>query len=220
MITTVVIPVLNGYDLLKRSVGSLPRSVQNVLIVDNGDCLSKWDLDELNHPGLRLLSMPSNLGVPQSWNLGIKLYPHEPGWLFLNHDAWFGEGAWERFSKDVGEGRITLAGSPPWCCAWIGRGVVDRVGLFCEAFYPAYMEDVDYERRARALGIPVEMSTATVGHDNSSTIRSDERLLRRNDASHARNAAIYDNRWHGLQDHEVPAQLDWSLYQRTVNSWD
>ena len=220
MITTVVIPVLNGYDLLKRSVGSIPHSVPNVLIIDNGDCLSKWDLNELAHPGLRLLSMPSNLGVPQSWNLGIKLYPHEPGWLLLNHDAWFGEGAWERFSKDVGEGRITLAGSPPWCCAWIGRGVVDRVGLFCEAFYPAYMEDVDYERRARALGIPVEMSTATVGHDNSSTIRSDERLLRRNDASHAQNAAIYDNRWHGLQDHEVPAQLDWSLYQRTVNSWD
>ena len=220
MITTVVIPVLNGYDLLKRSVGSLPRSVQNVLLIDNGDCLSKWDLDVLNHPGLRLLNMPSNLGVPQSWNLGIKLYPHEPGWLLLNHDAWFEDGAWDRFSADAGEDRITLAGSPPWCCAWIGRGVVDRVGLFCEAFYPAYMEDVDYERRARALGIPVEMSTATVGHDNSSTIRSDESLLRRNDASHAQNAAIYDNRWHGLQDHEVPAQLDWSLYQRTVNSWD
>jgi len=82
------------------------------------------------------------------------------------------------------------------------------------------MEDVDFERRARALGIPVETSTAAVGHDNSSTIRSDERLLRQNDASHARNAAIYDNRWHGRQDHEVPAQLDWSLYQRTVNRWD
>jgi hypothetical protein len=212
--------VLNGYDLLKRSVASIPQSVRHILLIDNGDCLSKWDLDELNHPGLRLLSMPSNLGVPQSWNLGIKLYPHEPGWLLMNHDAWFGSGGWRMFDADAGEDRITLAGSPPWCCAWIGRGVVDRVGLFCEAFYPAYMEDVDYERRAHALDIPVITSRANVEHDNSSTIRSDERLLRRNDASHARNAAIYDNRWHGLQDHEVPAQLDWSLYQRTVNRWD
>ena len=61
MITTVVIPVLNGYDLLKRSVGSIPQSVRHILLIDNGDCLSKWDLDELNHPGLRLLSIE---GIP------------------------------------------------------------------------------------------------------------------------------------------------------------
>lgn len=220
MITTVVIPVLNGYDLLKRSVGSIPKSVPHVLIVDNGDCLSKWDLDELDHPGLRLLSMPSNLGVPQSWNLGIKLYPHEPGWLLLNHDAWFADDAWEVFGREVGEDRITLAGSPPWCCAWIGRGVVQRVGLFCEQFYPAYMEDADYERRAHALGVPVVTSTATVGHDNSSTIHSDEALRRKNDATHARNLAIYDNRWSGVQAHEVPTILEWDLHTRLTNSWD
>jgi GT2 family glycosyltransferase len=220
LISTVIIPVLNGYELLRRCVATLPKTIPNVLIIDNGDCLSRWDQAELDHPGVRILSMPSNLGVPQSWNLGIKLYPHEAGWLLINHDAYFDADGWERFSADVGEDRITLAGVPPWCCAWIGRGVVDRVGLFCEAFYPAYMEDVDYEERATRLGIVIVRSDARVRHDNSSTIKADDALSHQNSATHRRNIAIYDNRWHGLQSHEVPASLEWSLYQRTVNAWD
>lgn len=219
MITTIIIPVLNGYDLLRRCVASLPKTIPNILIVDNGDCLSRWDLAELDHPGVRLLSMPSNLGVPQSWNLGIKLYPFEPGWLLLNHDAWFGEGGWERFSADVGEDRITLAGAPPWCCAWLGQGVVDRVGLFCEAFYPAYMEDVDYEQRARTLGVVIKHSAALVHHDNSSTIKANDEWRARNSATHDQNIRIFDNRWRGLADGQVPAHTDWSLSQRIVNSW-
>jgi GT2 family glycosyltransferase len=39
-----------------------------------------------------------------------------------------------------------------WACAWIGSEVVKDVGLFCEAFHPAYFEDNDYERRAVRLG--------------------------------------------------------------------
>lgn len=221
MITTVIIPVLNGYDLLKRSINSIPSTVENILIIDNGDCLLKRDLDEIDRGGwIRLLSMPSNLGVPQSWNLGIKLFPFEPGWLLLNHDAWFDEGAWDRFCADVGEDRITLAGNPPWCCAWIGRGVVERVGLFCEQFYPAYMEDVDYERRADALGVIVKRSEALVRHDNSSTIKSNDELRHQNTATHRANIAIYDNRWHGIPAGEVPPVREWDLRTRKANAWD
>lgn len=221
MITTIIIPVLNGYDLLKRSIGSVPPSVRNILIIDNGDCLSKWDIDQFDQcDRIRLLSMPANQGVASSWNLGIKCYPHEPGWLLLNHDAWFGEDAWSVFERECGEDRITLAGSPPWCCAWIGRGVVERVGLFCEQFHPAYMEDIDYERRAHALGVPVVTSTATVGHDNSSTIHTNAHFRTKNDATHARNMSIYDNRWTGVADHEVPPSREWDLRIRRLNSWD
>lgn len=221
MITTVIIPVLNRYDLLARCIESLPLSVQNILVIDNGDALTWSDLRSVPAEAhVRFLSMPSNLGVPQSWNLGIKLYPFEPGWLLLNSDAWMEEDAFSVLDADAAQHNIVLAGSPPWCCAWIGRDVVQRVGLFCEAFYPAYMEDIDYERRAHANDVPVLISSASVRHDNSSTIRSDTELRRKNDASHARNQAIYDNRWDGVQAHEVPAILEWDLRTRLVNSWD
>lgn len=218
MIQTVIIPVLNRYDLLKRCVQSIPDDVENILIIDNGDCLSLWDLAELEHIGTRLLRMPSNLGVPQSWNLGIKLYPRAPGWLLLNSDAVVVE--WDQLCEDVAENRITLAGSPPWCCAWIGRDVVNRVGLFCEAYYPAYMEDVDYEERARRLGVPVVSSSATVHHDNSSTIGSSSELARRNDQTHQRNIQTHTSRWSGLAEHETPSTTEWSLRIRMDNTWD
>jgi len=216
VITTVIIPVLNRYDLLARCLSSLPPGIPNVLVIDNGNGVP----EEAVWPVARVLRMPSNLGVPTSWNLGIKLYPHEPGWLLLNSDARFPDGAWDAFARDCGEDRITLAGSPPWCCAWIGRGVVERVGLFCEAFYPAYMEDVDYERRAKALNVPVIYSGANIEHDNSSTIHSDARLLEKNGRTHARNHQIYESRWHGIPEGEVPPHRGWDIHIRRANSWD
>lgn len=215
MITTVIIPVLNRYDLLARCLDSLPPGL-NVLVIDNGDAVQ----DEALYPVARVLRMPSNLGVPASWNLGIKLYPYEPGWLLLNSDAWFDEGAWDAFDADCDESSITLAGSPAWCCAWIGRNVVHRVGLFCEAYYPAYMEDVDYEERARRAGHQIRYVAASVRHDNSSTINSDAELARRNNETHARNIQIHDARWNGLAPHEQPPVWDWSLRYRLANAWD
>lgn len=224
MITTVVIPVLNRYDLLERAITSLPEHV-NVLVIDNGgeyDDLDYRDKSKWRHRDgdVRVLNLPSNLGVPASWNLGIKLYPFEPGWLLLNSDAWFDADAFGAFDEQCEDDAILLAGAPPWCCAWIGRGVVDRVGLFCEAFYPAYNEDVDYEERARRLGVPVFYSDALVHHENSSTIRSDAALRQLNALTHQRNNDVYAARWHGLADHETPAPLEWSLQMRMANAWD
>lgn len=219
MITTVVIPVLNRYDLLIRCLQSLPLHVR-VLVIDNGDNRGdNLDREDL-WPQMRVLRMPSNLGVPVSWNLGIKLYPHEPGWLLLNSDAWFDEGAWDVFEAECDESSITLAGAPAWCCAWIGRDVVHRVGLFCEAYYPAYMEDVDYEERARRAGLEIRYVATGVRHDNSSTINSDPELARRNNETHARNIQIHDARWNGLAAHEQPPVWDWSLRYRLANAWD
>lgn len=215
MITTIIIPVLNRYDLLWRCVESIPERVANILVIDNGDAL-----DEALGGRVRVLRMPSNLGVPVSWNLGIKAYPYEPGWLLLNSDAYFADDAFVRFERDCGEDRITLAGAPPWCCAWIGRGVVDRVGLFCEAYYPAYMEDVDYEERARRHGVVIAASTANVQHDNSSTIRSDGALRARNDQTHAANLRTHAHRWRGVPANQTPPATEWSLACRTQNAWD
>lgn len=214
MITTIVIPVLNRHDLLTRCIDSIPDRVENILVIDNGDAYETTDART------RVLRMPSNLGVPASWNLGIKLYPHESGWVLLNSDAWLDDGALDTLEAECAPDNVVLAGNPPWCCAWIGADVVDRVGLFSEVFYPAYMEDVDYEERCHRLGISIVSSAARIGHDNSSTIRSDESLRRHNDRTHQVNNALFAQRWSRLSQLGVPLEQEWRLSVRRHNAWD
>lgn len=221
MISVVIIPVLNRYDLLERCIESIPATVDEVLVIDNGDTLDEIAESRLNYnaPLVRVLRMPSNLGVAASWNLGIKLYPFAAGWLLLNSDAWFVDDAFGRFEAHVATDRVVQAGAPPWCCTWVGRDVVERVGLFCELFYPAYMEDIDYEERCDALNVPVIQVDAHVGHDNSSTIRSSADLSHENDRTHRLNTLTYADRWASLTSAGVPREQEWSLGVRCRNAW-
>lgn len=225
MIGVVIIPVLNRYDLLDACIESVPDSVREILVIDNGDQLDERDdFDKYRWRNrstyVRVLNMPSNLGVAASWNLGIKLYPFEAGWLLLNSDARFGDGAFAEFSEHVSESNLVQAGVPPWCCTWVGSRVVEEVGLFCEVFYPAYMEDLDYEERCRILNVPIVMSGARVEHDNSSTIRSDRALSELNDFTHRRNAQAYAERWGRVDELGLPFDAEWRLGVRRANAWD
>jgi GT2 family glycosyltransferase len=192
MVPVVVIPVLNRYDLLERCLDSLDFPVDKIIIIDNGgkieeDCLVMPR--HSRHGKTYILDMPSNLGVATSWNLGIKMTPFASGW-------------------------ILLTGSPEWACAWIGSSVVRDVGLFCEAFHPAYFEDNDYERRAVRLGVNIRKSQDIIMHDNSSTLLSDVGYQAKNSATFNSNHELFKLR---------NARLDagqWDLQRRLDLSWD
>ena len=221
-VPVIVIPVLNRYDLLERCIGSFDYPVGTLIVIDNGGMASRtycpWFIDRQRIDDYRILSMPTNLGVSTSWNLGIKMTPYsDDGWLLLNSDAWFEPGALEQFHGDCSPDTITLAGDPGWCCAHIGRNVVAKIGLFCENFHPAYFEDNDYERRARAHGIHIVRSSARIRHENSSTISSDPTYAERNIASFQANQALYERRWGGS---DVPAYEEWNLDRRVELGWD
>ena len=164
--------------------------------------------------------MPEPLSVAASWNLGIKTTPSSPtGWLLLNSDAWFHDGAFDAFELATSTEKITLGGQPGWCCAFIGTSVVSRVGLFCERFHPAYMEDVDYERRAILHGIEVTHSDALIGHDNSSTIAANPEWSRKNAQTHAANHAFYEYRWANVTANGLPLTHEWSLDTTRLQAW-
>jgi hypothetical protein len=224
MIPVVVIPVLGQHDLLERCIRSLRNSVQTLIIIDNGNELSEkkilswleWD-DPMR---VYVWRMPTGLSVAGSWNLGIKATPYAPGWLLLNSDAWFPEDPLEEYAHELLPDRIILAGAPPWCCAWIGREVVQRVGLFCERFHPAYFEDNDYEQRARIMSIPVEYSTVNVRHDNSSTLHRNPEYQAHNARTFAANQAYMQYRWANVTADGLPATVEWDLATRVRNGWE
>jgi len=224
MICTVVIPVLGQHDLLERCVRSLSRRVDTLIIVDNGDELEEgmvrsW-LDDDDPMRVYVWRMPNGLSVAGSWNLGIKAMPYSPGWLLLNSDAWFPDDSLEEYTSELQPDRIVLAGSPPWCCAWIGREVVQRVGLFCERFHPAYFEDNDYEQRARIMGIPVEYSSVDVRHDNSSTLERNPEYQAHNARTFAANHAYMQYRWANVHADGLPTTAEWDLATRVRNGWE
>jgi GT2 family glycosyltransferase len=221
VIDVVIIPVLNRYDLLERCIESLD-DVETLIVIDNGDGLPDHYLDTIQMRMIAkrryLWKMPANLGVATSWNLGIKATPHATGWLLLNSDAHFDAMAFHTMAKDTERADVVQAGAPPWCCTWISAKAVKRVGLFCERFHPAYMEDVDWERRARMLGVSFATSDAVVHHDNSSTIASDPVKAQRNAETHAANHALYEYRW-SRSGGGVPVDMEWSLATRLQQSW-
>ena len=217
MVPVVIIPVLNRYDLLERCIDSLDYPIEKLIIIDNGgkiaqDCLMMPRNSK--HEERFILDMPSNLGVATSWNLGIKMTPFAAGWILLNSDAWFMPNKLEEFWKSCDVNEIHLTGSPEWACAWIGSQVVKEVGLFCEAFHPAYFEDNDYERRAVRLGKNIRKSQDIIVHDNSSTLLADVAYQEKNAATFHANHELFKLR---------NARLDagqWDLQRRLDLSWD
>ena len=221
MVPCIIIPVLNRYDLLERAIRSIDYPVEQLIIVDNGDGydadMLAWTAPWQHVQNWYLWRMPTNLGVAPSWNLGIKATPHAEGWILLNSDAYFEPGQLEAFYKDCEPNNITLNRSMPhWSCAWVGAGVVERVGLFSECYVPAYFEDNDFEKRAERINVVVKVSQAGIGHDNSSTIGSDPSLAEKNAKSFQANQELHQLRWQS----GLPDAGHWDLKRRREFGWD
>jgi GT2 family glycosyltransferase len=105
---------------------------------------------------------------------------------------------------------------PFWQVFSFGDEALRRVGLFDEALYPAYFEDNDMKRRAEHFGVPIRKMNIAVGHDNSSTIKSDSRLQELNAATFSRN----QNYHVGKVERGDYGPGGWDLERRRLNSWD
>lgn len=213
MIPVMIVPVLARPELLYRMVNSIDHHVGHLLIIDNGDVVGIPPSVLPNIDKVSVVRLPSNLGVAAAWNLGIKLEPHAPWWLICNFDITFPPGSLARFEEVQTGGLVLSAASPPWACFALHDEVVHHVGLFDEAFYPAYWEDIDYERRVRSAGMPVVQSDIPVHHDNSSTIAA---VPNRLDVTFAANKAYHDAKAFRGDNGEG----GWSLRRRRELAWD
>lgn len=216
MIPVIGVPVLNRPELLLRLVDSIDYDVEHLVVIDNGQCLAGLPYNA-HVKNLHLLRMPTNLGVPTSWNLVIKSTPMVPFWMILNSDAWFARGDLESFARDARRDALTLSnGRPPWCAFTLGDEALRMVGLFDESFHPAYFEDNDYERRCKAAHVDVARSSVAPNHDNSSTLAADDKLRRLNDVTFAANRRYFDYK---VQTGDF-TEGRWSLTRRRDLSWD
>lgn len=213
MIPAMIVPLLTRPELLNRLLGSLDYPVKDLVIIDNGRCVTSLPWSPMVER-LHVITMPANLGVSGSWNLGMKSTPFAPWWLIVNFDAHFPPGSLERFHVEADDASLLLSGGlPPWCAFALGAQVVETVGLFDERLHPAYFEDNDYERRATFHGFQTRQSTIRVHHDNSSTLAAGFRA--RNDATYGDNAEYYRDKVSRSDMGE-----GWSLERRRRLTWD
>lgn len=215
MIPALIVPVLNRPDLLERLLASIDYPVADLLVIDNGNVVKSLPyLPTVERA--HLIKSPTNLGVPASWNLGVKMLPFATYWLIVNSDAYFPSMSLDRLAGAYRYDALVLSGaSPPWACFMLGHQVVSKVGLFDEGIYPAYFEDNDYERRCTYAGFPVVPSGIFVGHDNSSTI-GEGRYRAANDRTFGPNANYYAQK---VQRGDF-TEGRWDLATRRALSWD
>ena len=71
------------------------------------------------------------------------------------------------------EGDCEYSLEPLFCCVFIKKEVIDKIGLMDEAFTPAFWEDNDYSFRAMYAGYALARSNKTfVFHNHSTTSKS------------------------------------------------
>lgn len=143
MIPVISIPILNRYDLLDKSLDSVDFDVKEILIVNNGRETYEPKRKDLN---IRVLNLPSNLGMSGSWNLTIKLYPHESFWVFASADTIWKPGSLKKIFDVSGKSKLVTT-HRGLCVFSLGENVVREIGLFDEYFYPYLFEDSDYVER-------------------------------------------------------------------------
>lgn len=216
MIPAMVVPTWTRHDLLTKMLATIDHPVRDLLVIANGGTRPEFD-----HPDavqrVHVASVPSNLGVPASWNLGIKAFFPEDWVLVVGDDVEFPEGALTQFAEQARPDEIILSHTwPYWCAFAYGMDAVDHVGLFDERFYPAYYEDTEYEWRCRQFGFPVRISDIPVGHSNASTLNTPRRqFAQRKGVTDASNAALY----HEKQQQPASRDAPFSLFRWRNQAW-
>jgi hypothetical protein len=218
MIPLLSIPILNRYDLLDENLSLIDYPIKEILIINNGKESYIPKRKDLN---IRVLDLPSNLGVAGSWNLTIKLYPHENFWVFSSADTFWLPGSIEKLYSLSGESRLVTS-NKSFSCFSIGENVVRKVGLFDERFYPYLFEDSDYFERvqiekntSKELDVLHKYFDVAVPYGEQQTVRSDQSLIEKNKETYKKNKEYFEIKQ--LQNHSIMGQ--WDIDVRRNQEW-
>jgi GT2 family glycosyltransferase len=215
-----VIPVigfatLKRFDLAERLLASIDYPVEHLVIVDNSGTAT-WNPEKPDFVvNMWVIRVPYGLGLVGAWNLIIKSTPYAPYWVLVNDDAWFEAGALKKIEENVDTDALNFVNcEPKWSAPIFGEGMIARVGLYDERFYPLYFDDNDMERRVNHFRVPIKHIDAVIHHENSSTLNSG--FHEKNDRSFSANSALYTRKG-VLQDF---TSGHWDLMIRRANRWD
>jgi GT2 family glycosyltransferase len=215
-----VIPVLGfatlkRFDLADRLLRSVDYPVEHLVVVDNSGTQEWNPVKPALVRNLWVIRVPFGLGLVGAWNLIVKSTPYAPYWVLINDDAWFAPGSLKKIEEGVDTNALNFVDIvPAWSCVVFGEGMVEKVGLYDERFYPLYFDDNDLERRVDYAEVPKNHIAAKVFHENSSTLNSGYQV--QNQRSFVANHTLYEIK---AREDDF-SQGEWSLKVRRANRWD
>lgn len=207
--------VLSRFDLADNLLRSIDYPVEHLVIVDNSG-KQNWNPSKPDKvKNLWLIRVPYGLGLVGAWNLIIKSTPYAPYWVLVNDDATFEPGALEIIANNVDTSALNfLDVTPPWSAVVFGEGMVAKVGLYDERFYPLYFDDNDLERRVDFHGVKKNVIGAKVHHVNSATLKSG--FQAQNSRTFSTNEKLFNKKL----EQEDYTDGRWDLTIRRGNRWD
>lgn len=214
VIPVLIIPVLNRYDLLEKTLRSIDYPIENILIINNGT--NKHFATGVKN--VHILDMPSNQGIAGSWNLGIKCYPFVNYWLFGSADTHFMPGSLEKMHEHSGSDYLVKSDAH-YSCFSVGENIIKNVGLFDEYIYPSYYEDNDFDDRVIMAGYKeniIQPGIEVNDNGGSQTIKSDGQFASRNSFTFQRNGDYYREKVI-TGDYTCKG---WDLSRRRENEWN
>jgi GT2 family glycosyltransferase len=215
MIPVLGFATLKRFDLADRLLASIDYPVEHLVIVDNSGSQSWTPVKPDLVSNMWVIRVPYGLGLVGAWNLVIKSTPYAPYWLLVNDDAWFESGALQKVAEQVDTDALNFLDIvPSWSAVVFGQGMIEKVGLYDERFYPLYFDDNDLERRVDFHGVRKNIIDAKVHHENSSTLNSG--YHEPNSRSFAANARLMNKK---MTEGDY-SQGEWSLAIRRANRWD
>ena len=215
MIPVLGFATLKRFDLAERLLASIDYPVEHLVIIDNSGSQS-WNPTKPDLvTNLWVIRVPFGLGLVGAWNLIVKSTPYAPYWVLINDDAWFEPNSLQIIAENVDTEALNFPDIiPAWSCAIFGEGMINKVGLYDERFYPLYCDDNDLERRVDQAGVAKKFIAAKVHHENSSTLNSG--FAAQNARSFMANQALLEEKV-ATDDFTEGA---WSLATRRANRWD
>lgn len=215
MIPVLGFATLKRFDLADRLLASIDYPVEHLVIVDNSGTCEYEPVKPVWVVNMWVIRLPFGLGLVGAWNLIVKSTPYAPYWVLVNDDAWFQPGQMKAIPEQVDTAALNFLDIvPKWSGVVFGEGMIDKVGLYDENFYPLYFDDNDLERRVELAGIDKKSIHCRMGHDNSSTLHSGFQAV--NGRSYSNNAKLYaENAAQG----RIEATA-WTLKTRRDNRWD
>jgi hypothetical protein len=147
-----VIPVVgfatvSRFDLADRLLGSIDYPVEHLVIVDNSGKASWNPVKPDFVVNMWVIRVPSGLGLVGAWNLVVKSTPYAPYWVLINDDAWFEPGSLAKIEAEVDVNALNfLRINTAWSAVVFGEGMIRKVGLYDERFYPL-LSYRDYHKR-------------------------------------------------------------------------
>lgn len=223
MIDLVVIPVLTGYERAARIVDSLfssqTREPRKVCVVNNG--LSEFECLSLRSMASRVIvhrkPEGGNYGVAASWNIGLNYaanFMREAATvLVLNDDVVLAPHTLQAYSEtlETAPDDVVIVGLVEYpYSAWACRAnrLLEDVGPFDEAFWPAYFEDNDMAYRIALAGLRelfIDNEVLGVSHPTVATTSRElgDEGARWLSERYRVNREHYDAKWGAQPPHEL-----------------